>query len=64
VLPSWQGEGLGRALIERLTARLLEDQITSITLFAEPTVVKMYERLDFQADPQGVKGMTFRPSYR
>jgi predicted N-acetyltransferase YhbS len=64
VLPSWQGEGLGRALIERLTASLVDEHITSITLFAEPNVVGMYERMDFMADPCGVKGMTFRPPYR
>jgi GNAT superfamily N-acetyltransferase len=32
ILPAWQRCGLGRALMERLTARLVEDGIPTITL--------------------------------
>ncbi len=32
ILPAWQRSGLGRALMERLTARLVQDDIPTITL--------------------------------
>jgi ribosomal protein S18 acetylase RimI-like enzyme len=35
VLPSWQRGGLGRALIERLTAKLVQDDIPTVTLVSE-----------------------------
>lgn len=38
VNPAWQRLGLGRALMERLTAKLVEDGIPTITLYAEPQV--------------------------
>lgn len=34
VHPAWQRNGLGRALVERLTASLVEDGIATITLYA------------------------------
>ena len=34
VAPAWQRGGLGRALVERLTASLVEDGIPTITLYA------------------------------
>jgi ribosomal protein S18 acetylase RimI-like enzyme len=34
VAPAWQRGGLGRALVERLTASLVEDGIATITLYA------------------------------
>lgn len=36
--PAWQRSGLGRAMIERLTHQLVEDGISTITLYAEPQV--------------------------
>jgi len=45
VLPAWQRSGLGRAMMERLTRRLVEDNIPTISLYAEPTAVGLYERL-------------------
>jgi len=60
VQPAWQRSGLGRALMERLIARLVCDDIANIALFAEPNVVKMYEKLGFIKDPQGVKGLAFQ----
>lgn len=38
VAPAYQRLGLGRALVERLTARLVDDGIPTITLYAEPKV--------------------------
>lgn len=34
VAPAWQRGGLGRALVERLTASLVTDGISTITLYA------------------------------
>lgn len=36
--PAWQRSGLGRAMIERLTNQLVQDGISTITLYAEPQV--------------------------
>lgn len=60
VNPAWQRIGLGRALMERLTAALVADGITTITLYAEPGVVGLYERLGFVRDPEGLRGMGFQ----
>jgi GNAT superfamily N-acetyltransferase len=38
VSPAWQRSGLGRAMIERLTHQLVQDGISTITLYAEPQV--------------------------
>eukprot|EP00959_Pyramimonas_sp_CCMP1952_P356027 7456324-Pyramimonas_sp.AAC.1 len=38
-MPAWQGSGLGRAMLERLVASLVEDGIANITLFAEASAV-------------------------
>lgn len=38
VSPSWQRVGLGRAMMERLTNQLVQDGISTITLYAEPQV--------------------------
>lgn len=45
VLPAWQRSGLGRAMMERITCQLVEAGIPTITLYAEPSVVELYERL-------------------
>jgi predicted N-acetyltransferase YhbS len=60
VTPAWQRSGLGRAVVERLTARLVAEGIPNITLFAEPNVVGLYEKLGFIRDPAGVKGLAFQ----
>ncbi|CAD7695420.1 unnamed protein product [Ostreobium quekettii] len=60
VLPAWQRSGLGRALLERLLVRLRQDHIDTISLYAEPSVVKLYEKLGFVTDPQGIRGMAFQ----
>lgn len=60
ILPAWQRCGLGRALMERLTARLVQDDIPTITLYAEPNVVGLYEKLGFMKDPDGIRGMAFQ----
>ncbi len=45
--PAWQRSGLGRGVLERLTAGLVADGIPYITLFAEPNVIGLYEKLGF-----------------
>lgn len=60
VNPAWQRVGLGRAMMERLTKRLVEDDIRIITLYAEPNVVGLYEKLGFVKDPEGIRGMAFQ----
>lgn len=60
VTPAWQKGGLGRALVERLTASLVTEGISLITLYAEPGVVGLYEKLGFVKDPEGVKGLAFQ----
>ena len=59
VAPAWQRIGLGRALVERLTASLVAEGIATITLFAEPNVVGMYERLGFVKDPD-IRGLAWQ----
>ena len=61
-MPAWQRSGIGRGLVERLTARLVNEDITIISLYAEPEVVGLYNRLGFVASPGGIKGMAFQKS--
>jgi ribosomal protein S18 acetylase RimI-like enzyme len=61
VLPAWQRSGLGRAVVERLTRRLVEDGVSTITLYAEPKVVGMYRKLGFvEADQTEFRGLAFQ----
>lgn len=60
VAPAWQRIGLGRALVERLTAHLVNGGISTITLYAEPGVVGLYEKLGFVKDPDNIKGLAFQ----
>ncbi|CAN1860813.1 Probable acetyltransferase TAP2 [Linum perenne] len=62
--PSYQGQGLGKALIEKLIRALLQRDIGNITLFADSQVVEFYRNLGFEADPEGIKGMFWYPKYQ
>ncbi|CAN0880034.1 Probable acetyltransferase TAP2 [Linum grandiflorum] len=62
--PSYQGQGLGKALIEKLVRALLQRDIGNITLFADSQVVEFYRNLGFEADPEGIKGMFWYPKYQ
>ncbi|KAH7684054.1 Glucosamine-phosphate N-acetyltransferase protein [Dioscorea alata] len=57
--PSFQGIGLGRAVMERIVADLRGMGIVNIALYAEPRVIGFYRPLGFAADPDGIKGMVF-----
>jgi GNAT superfamily N-acetyltransferase len=61
--PDFQGYGLGKALLELMVRSLLKRDISNITLFADSNVVEFYERLGFDCDPEGIKGMFFRFGY-
>lgn len=39
--------------MERLTAKLVSEDITVICLYAEPDVIGLYNRLGFVANPEG-----------
>lgn len=64
VMPAWQRGGIGRGLVERLTKSIVEEGIPVVTLYAEPGVVGLYEKLGFEVDPIGVKGMAFQSGSR
>ncbi|XP_020576464.1 serotonin N-acetyltransferase 1, chloroplastic [Phalaenopsis equestris] len=59
--PSYQGQGLGKALVEQIIRALLRQDIGNITLFADNKVVDFYRNLGFEADPDGIKGMFWYP---
>ncbi len=64
VHPDFQSKGLGKALMQQVVKELRSQDISNITLFADPHVVDFYGRLGFRADPEGIKGMFWYPSSR
>lgn len=61
VHPSFQGKGLGKALMQQLIRKLRSEDISNVTLFADPHVVDFYRNLGFMPDPEGIKGMFWYP---
>lgn len=61
--PEYQGQGLGKALIEQMIRALLKRDIGNITLFADAQVVDFYKNLGFEVDPFGIKGMFWYPRF-
>ena len=61
VHPSFQGRGLGKALMNQLIKKLRSEDISNVTLFADPHVVDFYKNLGFMPDPEGIKGMFWYP---
>eukprot|EP00898_Chlorokybus_atmophyticus_P000742 jgi/Chlat1/1669/Chrsp127S01904 len=61
--PIYQGQGLGKALVEQMVRALLRQDIANVTLFADAKVVDFYRGLGFQPDPDGIKGMFWYPRY-
>lgn len=57
--PSYQGIGLGKAVMERLIQELQEKGISNIALYSEPRVLGFYRPLGFVADPDGIRGMVY-----
>lgn len=62
VHPDFQGQGLGKALMKYMIRKLRSEDISNITLFADPHVVDFYQGLGFMADPEGIKGMFWYPN--
>ena len=61
VHPNFQGRGLGKALMKQLIKKLRSEDISNVTLFADPDVVSFYKQLGFMPDPEGIKGMFWYP---
>nr|QCI06836.1 hypothetical protein [Halydictyon mirabile] len=59
--PKFQGLGLGKILMNQIVKQLRNYDISTITLFADPQVIKFYKHLGFMIDPDGVKGMFWYP---
>ncbi|NES63826.1 MAG: GNAT family N-acetyltransferase, partial [Okeania sp. SIO2D1] len=62
VHPAFQGKGLGKALMKQVIKKLRNEDISNITLFADPQVVDFYRNLGFLPDPEGIKGMFWYPN--
>lgn len=61
VHPEFQGKGFGKALMRYVIKKLRNEDISNITLFADPHVVDFYRNLGFMPDPEGIKGMFWYP---
>ncbi|MEG4318336.1 MULTISPECIES: GNAT family N-acetyltransferase [unclassified Microcoleus] len=61
VHPDYQGKGMGKALMKYIIKKLRSEDISNITLFADPQVVDFYRNLGFMSDPEGIKGMFWYP---
>ncbi|ARV62302.1 GNAT family N-acetyltransferase [Nostocales cyanobacterium HT-58-2] len=61
VHPDFQGKGLGKALMKYVLKKLRNEEISNVTLFADPHVVDFYRSLGFMSDPEGIKGMFWYP---
>ncbi|KGF72760.1 acetyltransferase [Neosynechococcus sphagnicola sy1] len=59
--PTYQGKGLGKAMMKQMIKQLRTEDISNITLFADPQVVDFYRGLGFMSDPEGIKGMFWYP---
>jgi ribosomal protein S18 acetylase RimI-like enzyme len=64
VHPDFQSRGLGKSLMQNIIRELRREDISNITLFADPQVVKFYQGLGFRSDPEGIKGMFWYPNSR
>nr|YP_009394662.1 hypothetical protein [Polysiphonia elongata]ARW63224.1 hypothetical protein [Polysiphonia elongata] len=60
--PDFQGKGLGKLLMNEIIQELRKYDISTITLFADPEVVKFYKQIGFMVDPDEVKGMFWYPT--
>jgi ribosomal protein S18 acetylase RimI-like enzyme len=61
VHPTFQKKGLGKALMKYTIKKLRSEDISNITLFADPHVLDFYRSLGFVLDPEGIKGMFWYP---
>ena len=61
ICPQYQGQGLGRAIVELCIRTLHARDIANVTLFADRDVVPFYAAMGFVQDPDGIKGMFLHP---
>ncbi|MDJ0726522.1 MAG: GNAT family N-acetyltransferase [Prochloraceae cyanobacterium] len=61
VHPAFQKKGLGKALMKYTIDSLRKQDISNITLFADPQVIDFYRNLGFILEPEGIKGMFWYP---
>ena len=61
VHPDFQGKGMGKALMKYMLKKLRSEEISNVTLFADPHVVDFYRNLGFMPDPEGIKGRFWYP---
>jgi ribosomal protein S18 acetylase RimI-like enzyme len=61
VHPDYQGKSMGKALMRYLIKKIRSEDISNITLFADPQVVGFYDGMGFVEDPEGIKGMFWYP---
>ncbi|MCX5962654.1 MAG: GNAT family N-acetyltransferase [Cyanobacteria bacterium] len=61
VHPDYQSKGYGKALMKFTIKKLRNEDISNITLFADPQVVIFYKNMGFVPDPEGIKGMFWYP---
>jgi ribosomal protein S18 acetylase RimI-like enzyme len=61
VHPDFQKKGMGKALMKFVIKKLRSEDISNITLFADPHVVDFYRNIGFMPDPEGIKGMFWYP---
>ncbi|BAQ66315.1 GNAT family N-acetyltransferase [Geminocystis sp. NIES-3709] len=59
--PRFQNKGLGKIFMKYMIKKLRADDISNVTLFADPHVIEFYRRLGFVLDPEGIKGMFLYP---
>ena len=59
VLPEYQGQGIGRQVLERLVARCLESGIDDIQLFCARDKAGFYEVNGFVRRPEEAPGMQY-----
>ena len=60
VLPAFQGRGIGKEILGRLTAKALGAGITDIQLFAAEGKKEFYLKNGFEERPAGAPGMQYR----
>ena len=59
--PRFQSKGLGKVMMKYTIKKLRKEDISNITLFADPHVIDFYRRLGFILEPEGIKGMFWYP---
>ena len=66
VLPEYQGQGIGRAILKDLVAKCKAHGIRDIQLFCATGKIRFYERYGFKARPDDAPGMEIKnlPSSR